>query len=106
MNESEVIEHLKSLASASESAGVTKELRSTWKEWDVVLDEAAGDRVERKRSAQLNLARMDFKRQMLYVHFARHPHAGPLTDVRSAHVPEYFHVRSNLVHVQSFTVCR
>jgi len=48
-----------------------EELQSTWKEWDLVLCKAArdsaGDRVERKRSTQLNLARMDFERRMLYV---------------------------------------
>ena len=67
MNEFEVVEKLKSLASASENAGVTKELQSTWEEWDLVLGEAAVDRIKRKRSSQLDLAGMDFKREQLYV---------------------------------------
>ena len=67
MVEFEVIEKLKGLASASESVGVTKELQSMWGGWDLVLGEATGDRLECKRSAQLDLARMDFKRQQLYV---------------------------------------
>ena len=66
MNEFEVIQKLKSLASTSESTGVTEELRSAWEEWDFVLGEGAEDRIERKRSAQLELAAMDFKRQKMY----------------------------------------
>ena len=67
MNEFEVVERLKSLASASENTGVTKELQFAWEEWDLVLGEAAVDRIKRKRSSQLDLASMDFKRKQLYV---------------------------------------
>lgn len=101
MNEFEVIEQLKALASASGSIGPTNELQSTWKEWDLALYEFAGDRIERKISARLNLAGMDFKRQKLYVLFVRHPHAGSLKDTRRQHSSEFFHVRSNLVHLGS-----
>lgn len=80
INELEVIENLKGLASTSESVGVTKELQSAWNEWDLIRDEAAGDRVERKRSAQLNLAGMDFRRQKLYVLFVHHSNAEPTKD--------------------------
>ena len=97
MSESEVIQHLKSFASASEDTGVAKELQSIWNEWDVVSDEAAGDRTEHKRSAQLNLAQMDFRRQKLYVLFAHHSHAWLLTDARREYSMEYFHVCPNLV---------
>ena len=96
MNEFEVIENLKGLASAPGSTGATKELQSAWNEWDLIRDEAAGDRVERKRSEQLNLAGMDFKRQKLYVLFIRRPNSGPLKDARREHSMEYFHVCPNL----------
>jgi len=73
-----------------------KELQSAWNEWDLVRDETAGDRVGRKRSEQLSLAGMDFRRQKLYVIFVRHPNAGPLTGAHRQHSMEYFHVRPNL----------
>jgi len=80
MDKFEVIEKLKALASASGSIGAMNELQSAWKEWDLVLGESAGDRIERGRSARLNLAGMDFKRQKLCVLSVRHPHAEPLKD--------------------------
>ena len=98
MNEFEVIEDLKGLASASESIGPTKEFQSTWNEWDLVQDEAAGDKVEHKRSAQLNLAGMDFKRQKLCVISVRNPNAEPLKDACSEHSMDYFHVCPNLAY--------
>ena len=92
MNEFEVIEKLKGLASALESIGVTKELQSVWEEWDFVLGEAAGDRIEHKRSAQLDLAAMDFKRRQLYALSVRLPPPEALKGVYSERAPEYFHV--------------
>ena len=67
MNEFKVIEKLKGLTSATENIGVTKELQSAWKEWDLIFGEVAGDRIKHKRSSQLDLAGMDFKRKQLYV---------------------------------------
>lgn len=72
MSEFEVIGDLKGLASTSGSIGATKELQSAWNEWDLVRGEAGGDKVEHKRSEQLNLAGMDFRRQKLYLNFVRH----------------------------------
>ena len=92
MHEFGVIEKLKGLAFTSESAGVTEELRSAWKEWDIGLDDVAGDRVEHKKSAQLNLARMDFKRRPLYVLPARLRHAQVLNGSPREHQLDYFHV--------------
>jgi len=69
-----------------------EELQSAWKEWDVILDEAIGDKVERKRSAQLDLAGMDFKRKKLYVLSVHHTHAEPLKDPRREPSMEFFHV--------------
>jgi len=66
MNGYEVIEELKGLAS-SKATGITKELQSAWKEWDLVLNEAPGHGIASKRSAQSSLARMDFRRQPLCV---------------------------------------
>ena len=97
MNEFEVIEHLQGLASASEDTGVPNELQSVWKEWDLVLDEATGDKPGHKRSAQLTLARMDFKRQKLYVLFVRHFRTASLTGARREYSMEYFFVGPNLV---------
>jgi len=74
MNEFEVIEELEGLAS-SKTTGITRDLQSAWREWDLVLDEAAGDRIDSRRSAQLSLARMDFKRQQPYVLSVRLLHA-------------------------------
>ena len=71
-----------------------EELRSAWKEWDVILDEAIGDKIECKRSAQLDLAGMDFKRKQLYVLSVHLTHAEPLKDPRREPSMEYFHVRS------------
>jgi len=96
MNEFEAIGDLKSLASTSGSIGATNELQSAWNEWDLVRGEAGGDKVERKRSEQLSLAGMDFRRQKLYVIFVRHPNAGPLKDAHRQHSMEYFHVCLNL----------
>jgi hypothetical protein len=107
INESEVIEHLKGLA--SENTGATKELQFAWNEWDLVRDEATGDRVERKRSPQLNLAGMDFRRQKLYVRFVRHPNTKPLKGTRREYSMEYFHVCPNLaclIYVSQQSVCR
>ena len=70
MDEFGAVADLKGLASASESTGITKELRSAWDEWDLLQDEAAEGGVERKKSEQSNLSRMDFKRQKLYVIFS------------------------------------
>ena len=92
----EVIDKLKGLAS-SESTGVTDELQSAWKQWDLVQEEATGDATERKRSAQLSLAGMDFKRQKLYVPSVRLPHAQRLSGTRREPSLEYFHVCSGLL---------
>jgi len=97
VNGFEVIENLKGLAFAPESIGATKELKSNWNQWDLVRDEAAEDRVERKRSAQLNLAGMDFRRQKLCVLFVRRPNAEPLKGACREYSMEYFHVCPNLV---------
>ena len=67
VDEFAVIEKLKDVESTSGNVGAVEEVRSVWKEWDVILDETVGDKIERKRSAQMNLAGMDFKRQKLYV---------------------------------------
>jgi len=94
VDEFAVIEKLKGVESTSGSAGVMEELRSAWREWDVILDEALGDKIERKRSAQLNLAGMDFKRQKLYVFSVHLTHAEPLKDPCREPSLEYFHVCS------------
>lgn len=92
IDEFAVIEKLKGVEFTSGSVGVMEELRSAWKEWDVILDEAIGDKVERKRSAQLDLAGMDFKRQKLYVTLVQLTDAEPLKDPHRQPSMEYFHV--------------
>lgn len=96
VGEFEAITDLKGFASGSESIGVTKELHSAWNVWVLVLEEVAGDKVECKRSTQLNLAGMDFKRKKLYVLAFPHPDTEPLKDVQRESPLEYFHVRPNL----------
>ncbi|KAF9653241.1 hypothetical protein BDM02DRAFT_3125707 [Thelephora ganbajun] len=96
MDEFEVIEKFKALASASESIGVTKEHQSAWKEWGLVLDEATGDRIQCKRIAQLNLAGMDFMRQKLFVLSVCIPSV-PLTSVRREPSSEFFHTGTDNV---------
>ena len=95
VDEFAVIEKLKSVESTSGSVGVMDDFRSAWKEWDVILDETVGDKIERKRSAQLNLAGMDFKRKRLYVLSAHLTHGEPLKDPRREPSMEYFHVCSH-----------
>jgi hypothetical protein len=96
MAEFEVIDKLKGLAS-SESVGVADELRSAWEQWDLFQVEATGDPIERKRSAQLNLAGMDFKRQKLYAPSVRLPHVQKLNGTCREPSLEYSHVCSGLV---------
>ena len=88
MDEFEVIDKLKGLAS-SESAGVTDEVQSAWQQWDLVRGEASGDPIERKRSAQLSLAGMDFKRQRPYVLSVSLPHVEGLSSVHRKPSLEY-----------------
>jgi hypothetical protein len=95
MAELEVIDKLKGLAS-SESAGIADELQSAWEQWDLFQVEAAGDPIERKRSAQLSLAGMDFKRQKLYALSVRLPHVQKLNGTRREPSLEYSHVCSGL----------
>ena len=92
MNEFEVIKKLKGLTSATENIGVTKELQSAWKEWDLVFGEAAGDRIKHKRSSQLDLAGMDFKRQQLYVPSVCLLYPEKLKGARREHLMDFFHV--------------